>query len=325
MMRIGNCKLQIANCKFKIARCAISVGRTSESVLVVACLLLLACGKTAPAAPFSFDDIVLWYGTGTNRAALAIDWIDSAAEPQALVWGFRWDGTATGANMLTAIAAGDPRLFARLGGSPGNPTAVYGLGYDADGDREFAIDDGTTFDANGLAYSGPADGAIATDAADYYAEGWFTGFWHYGVAASNPYDGGSWADIGSGMASRALVDGAWDSWTFTPTFNFAAFAQNPTAALPYSGDFNADGNVDGLDYSAWRSAFGATSQPMIDASRNGTVDAADYVVWRKNVGSTAGRHMQNTPEPTTAFLVAMACLVSGFVVRRRTLINANCR
>jgi hypothetical protein len=318
MMRVGNCKLQIA-------RCAFSVGRKSESIFV-ACLLLLTCGKTAHSAPFSFDDVVLWYGSGANRAALAIDWIDTAAEPPAIVWGYRWNGAATGASMLTAIVAGDPRLFAKLGGSPGNATAVYGLGYDADGDREFAIDDGTTFDANGLAYSGPADGAVATDAADYYAEGWFTGFWHYGVAASNPYNGGSWADIGTGMASRTLIDGAWDSWTFTPTFNFAAFAQNPTAALPYPGDFNADGQVDVIDYSNWRSAFGSSSQPVIDANRNGIVDAADYVVWRKNVGPTTGAtNTQSAPEPTTALLVTVAFILTEFVVRRRTLINANRR
>ena len=59
--------------------------------------------------------------------------------------------------MLTAIVAADPRLFAKLGGSRNDPDAVYGIGYDADGDGEFAIDDDTVFDAEGFAFTSPAD------------------------------------------------------------------------------------------------------------------------------------------------------------------------
>ena len=83
---------------------------------------------------FSFDDIEFWVGNGANRAALVIDWVENAADPPALAWGYRWDGAAKGRDMLTALVAADPRLFAKLGGTPGSPVAVYGLGYDADGD-----------------------------------------------------------------------------------------------------------------------------------------------------------------------------------------------
>jgi hypothetical protein len=278
-------------------------------------------------AQFTFDDIQFWVGSGVNRAAVAIDWIENQAEPPALVWGYRWNGIAHGNDMLTAIVAADPRLFAKLGGSRDDTSAVYGIGYDADGDGQFAIDDDTVFDADGFAFTSPAELAMATDTADYYAEGWFTGFWHYGVAPGNPYDGASWSDIAVGMASRELTDGAWDSWTFSPTFNFASFAENPAAApLPFSpGDFNHDGQVDASDYGNWRSDFGSTADLAADANGNGTVDAADYIIWRKEFSSIESRmppaQVVNTPEPMSAALFTSGLLMTQFLFRR----NANLR
>jgi hypothetical protein len=328
--------MQIAKCKLQIGKRVVGVGRFSvgrsprrpESTTVKACLILLLLAPTTFAqTPFSFDDIQFWVGAGANRAALAIDWVESAAEPPALVWGYRWDGTAHGNDMLAAIVAADPRLFAKLGGSRGNASAVYGVGYDANGDGQFAIDDETVFDAEGFAFTSPADLAMATDAADYYAEGWFTGFWHYGVAPANPYGGAGWSDIAVGMASRELTDGSWDSWTFSPTFNFASFAENPIAAPPpfSPGDFNLDGRVDAVDYGIWRSDFGTTADLAADANGNGTVDAADYVIWRKEFSSTESSAplalVVSIPEPALAALFTSGLLMMQFMFIR----NANLR
>jgi hypothetical protein len=284
------------------------VGRKAESTAGKACLLMLILAPTTFAQPpFSFDDIRFWAGTGANRAAVAIDWHENQAEPPALAWGYRWDGTAYGNDMLMAVVAADPRLFAKLGGSRGNPNAVYGIGYDANGDGQFAIDDDTVFDAEGFAFTGPADLAQTSDPADYYAEGWFIGFWHYGVAPANPFNGASWSDTAVGMAARELTDGSWDSWTFSPTFNFASFAENPIAAAPpfLPGDFNQDGRVDTGDYGAWRIAFDSTSHIAADGNSNGIVDAADYVIWRKHSHSSAhsaNKSPQPIPEPQTLAL-----------------------
>jgi hypothetical protein len=243
-------------------------------------------------ASFTFNDIQYWVGTGSNRAAIAIDWSDGSTSPPALVWGFRWDGVAHGRDMLTAVVAADSRLYAKFGGPPGSENAIFGIGYDANNDGQFAIDDGTSFDSNGIAYTGPADSAVSTNLADYYSEGWFTGFWHYGVASSDPYSGGQWSDSQAGMASRTLADGAWDSWTFTPNFSFMAFAMNPTAAAPppglLLGDFNNDGRVDAADYDVWKSHFGSTTHLAADANGNGIVDAADYTIWRDHFSPTSG-------------------------------------
>jgi hypothetical protein len=308
--------MKTKNCKHQSAKRAFHKRWIAPAVLIFVCLCVFSWPFPSCAAPFSFDDIKYWVGSGTNRAALVIDWDDNSLQPPALAWGYRWNGTARGSDMLFAIVAADARLFAKLGGSDGNPNALYGVGYDANNNREFGVNDGTVFDSRGIAFTDPSDLASATDPGDYYAEGWFAGFWHYGVATADPYDAGSWSDTNLGMASRTLTDGAWDSWTFTPSFSFSAFAENPTAAEPPSpGDFNHDGHVDSADYDVWRSTFGSTSQLAADANRNAVVDAADYVVWRRAAsvaGSSNSARLVSVPEPPLYSLAVLAFCV-GFL------------
>ena len=61
-------------------------------------------------ASFSFDDIQFWVGSGSKRAALVIEWHDGN-RPDAMVWGYRWDGEATGHDMIVAIAKADQKLL----------------------------------------------------------------------------------------------------------------------------------------------------------------------------------------------------------------------
>jgi hypothetical protein len=309
-----------------LIRSTVACTVASAVASAVACAVVMIASH-AIAGPFTFDDVDYWVGTGTSRAALVIDWVENSTEPAALVWGYRWDGTAYGRDMLTAIVAADDRLFAKLGGSPTNPVAVYGLGYDANNDGTFALDGGSGFDAGGFAYTGPADGSTSLDAADYYAEGWFTGFWHFGIASLNPYDGGSWSDIPAGMAGRLLADGAWDSWTFSPTFNFAAFAENPSAAAtPFPpGDFNRDQQVDDLDYQLWKSEFGSTNSPAVDGNGNGVVDAADYTIWRNHVGLGAGSWAagDGVPEPTSLWFTLCSVWVLWLASHIRRKVNVS--
>jgi hypothetical protein len=314
-MKSNNCKMQIANCKLQI---------------VIACVFAFVAIHTTSAQPFSFNDIEFWVGSGPNRAALVIDWDEDSHDPPALAWGYRWDGVARGSDMLQAIVAADPRLFAKLGRSRSNPDIVFGLGYDANGDGQFAIDDGTVFDDAGIAYTAdPTDGVVTADPDDFYAEGWLAGFWHYGVSSANPFDGGIWADSLLGMSSRTLADGAWDSWAFESPISFTAYAENPHPALPlsFSGDFNHDGRVDTTDYELWRSTYGSMSELAADASGNGTVDAADYVAWRDSLDAAQISIVVSdaliTPEPATLLLTLTTFLIRMAVCR--TLISTNSR
>jgi hypothetical protein len=273
-------------------------------------LLLALVAPSVGVQGGSFDAIGYWVGSGTQRAALVIDWSDEETVRPALVWGYRWTGAATGADMLTAVVAADPRLFAKtsLAGAAGG--AVYGLGYDASGDRAFELNDLTAFDANGFAQSGPADLAESIDLHDFYAEGWlFNGFWHYGVAASNPYAGGDWASAPVGVSSRLLADGAWDAWTFTPSYSEVAFPQSPAAAPAPSiaGDYTRDGRVDAADYTAWRDTLGAAvavAGSGADGDLSGDVGVADYGVWRGGYGGGSSSAMA-VPEPTATWGLLM--------------------
>lgn len=294
---------------------------------------LLMCDGTVAGPVDSFDDVDFWVGAGSNRAAVAIDWFKDSTDEPALVWGFRWDGVATGQTMLNAIVAADPRLFAKSEGHGALGSAIYGLGYD-DGDGEFALDDNTVFDELGFAASpGPADLGVAVDADDLYREGWFLGFWHYGQSVGNPYAGGSWQAAQMGMTGRTLNDGDWDSWVYTESFSATPFAQNPVAAEPPASgdnaDFNGDGVVDGNDFLAWQRSFGMTSGVELehgDANSDGLVDAVDLNAWSAAFGASAAPPNVSAlatavPEPTTVGLSVAAALFVVAIARRRNFQN----
>jgi hypothetical protein len=290
-------------------------------------IVLLFVSHTAAGPVSSFDDIDYWVGAGSNRAAVAIDWDKNSTATPALVWGFRWEGVATGQMMLSAIVAADPRLFAKSEGHGTLGSAIYGLGYD-DGDGEFALDDDTAFDELGFSVSaGPADLAMPLDADDFYREGWFTGYWHYGTSIGDPYDGGSWKSSQVGMTGRTLKDGDWDSWVFTESFSARPFAENPVAAQPPASgdnaDFNGDGVVDGSDFLTWQRGFGTVGNATLeqgDANDDGLVDAADLSIWREAFGAVApaggATAASSVPEPTATTLgIAAAALLAGSVRR----------
>ena len=252
------------------------------------CFALLATMTMAhiAGAVSSFDDIDFWVGEGANCAGLAIDWDGdnlAPAERPALVWGYRWNGVATGEDMLRAVLAADPRLFAKLSAGGQFGVATYGFGYQQQTQQAFALVDGTAFDQDGVAITTESDGVTASNADDWYEEGWIFSFWHYGVS-SGPTPNG-WTTSGIGPTSRMLTSGAWDSYAHSPSFSLGAFADGLTAAEPLTiaGDYNANGVVDAADYSVWRDSVGATGPA--DGNHDGVVDQLDYDIWRDHFGS----------------------------------------
>jgi hypothetical protein len=186
----------------------------SVGVFVFA-VFFTAVSAQAAMDSFSFDDIDSWVGSGSNQAAFLVDWHDDIS-PEAMVWGFRWDGKATGEDMLTAIVKSDLNLYAKVSGQTNYGIALFGLGYDMDNDG-FGISDGSEF-TNGFtgAGYGSSDGGVATDADDKYNEGWNDGFWSYWVSreASLNNDGTDWSFSNCGMSSRVLSDGDVDGWGY---------------------------------------------------------------------------------------------------------------
>ena len=250
-----------------------------------------------------------------------IDWDGESSVDQSLAWGYRWDGAATGEDFLRAVLAADSRLYAKI--SPGGLSgiAVYGVGYDQNDDCQFAIDDGTTFDADGINISSPADLAASVDQDDLYREGWFLGFWLVGTATTNPYSGGTWSWASTGVSNINLTDNAWTSLAYTTdTFSTTAFAENPISAeLPNpSADFDLDDDVDGIDFLSWQRGFGITSgahHGQGDANCNQAIEDADLQIWEENFGTSAvlshshavGYHV---PEPQSMVLLMGMLIIS---------------
>ena len=51
----------------------------------------------------SFTNIQYWTGSGTNRAALVLEF-GGPSTPASVAWGYRWNGSSTAASMLFALA-----------------------------------------------------------------------------------------------------------------------------------------------------------------------------------------------------------------------------
>ncbi|HVT10871.1 MAG TPA: PEP-CTERM sorting domain-containing protein [Fimbriimonadaceae bacterium] len=166
-------------------------------------LLGILAAALANAQISGFDDITTWAGSGVNRSALVIDWNDGVV-PESLVWGFRWDGTATGGDMLAAVMAADPRFSRVMGG--GGPLTIFGLGYDTDG--------------NGLPLQGSGEFQTPADPLDHFREGWFqSGYWASYVASGTTQLPSSWS-FGSGdFFTDDLQDGDWKGWSWQPNFD----------------------------------------------------------------------------------------------------------
>ena len=196
-------------------------------------LIILCCMVQTVFADFTFDDIDYWVGEGSNSSAIAICWNESGTASESMVWGYNWNGTACGADMVSAVVAADSKLFAMTEDtSSGFGAALAGLGYDLDGDGNFGITNGTiTYTQedflNGVvaASNYDYDGWTTTDEDDIWASGWYDGFWSYWhddetEGALDPFEGaGEWEFSNLGMTGKALYDGSWNGWGYDADFD----------------------------------------------------------------------------------------------------------
>jgi hypothetical protein len=170
------------------------------------CILIftIAAGTFGHAQTFSFSDIVNWTGTGSNEAALLIDFQDGTTYPS-LVWGYRWDGTATGEQMIQAVAAADPDLTVQI--------TSYSFG-----------DAVTVIGFNGSSYGPNGPGS-------HYESGFSAGtpgFWAYYLGSGDSLP--TWSESATGMSDRILANQAWDGWSWSANFNDTPPSNAPIAA-----------------------------------------------------------------------------------------------
>jgi len=180
-----------------------------------------------------FDNIQFWVGTGTNRAALEIDWNDGQAN-DALVWGYCWDSSATGGEMLEAIVAADPRLYAEVGGT-GSGAYLDGLGFRPSGDQDFQLNPPLSFNSQHLANDDNANSSrTAVTPGDFWMEGFsWPGFWSYWLSTDSRLsaDYSDWSFSNFGMGDRVLANGDVDGWSWN---NSVGPARPVPASVPSS-------------------------------------------------------------------------------------------
>lgn len=86
------------------------------------------------------------------------------------------------------------------------------------------------------------------------------------------------------------------------------------ASLP--GDFDDDGDVDGVDLAEWKDDFGVNGDS--DADQDGDTDGADFLVWQQNwTGAPAAAAAAAVPEPATLGMAGIATALVAAGVRRR--------
>jgi hypothetical protein len=90
------------------------------------------------------------------------------------------------------------------------------------------------------------------------------------------------------------------------------------ALLP--GDYDADRDVDAVDYSIWRNSFGQNGfGRAADNNGNQFVDAGDFVAWRKSIAPGSGAVANLTvPEPACFWMLVFSSqiAITGFSRRR---------
>jgi len=189
------------------------------------------------ASTTTFADIQFWVGTGSNQAAFVVQWNDGKTS-DALIWGFKWDGTATGEDMIKAIAKADPRFFTLLYQGTQFGSAIGGFGFDLNGTGTNGLyKDGNTtypyypFDGivNTSAYD--FDSYTAIDTNDHWSSAWYTGYWSYWV--KDPTDS-DYNYSGVGASTRELQNGSWDVWNFNPNMEMFDIATTFNPVAPYS-------------------------------------------------------------------------------------------
>ena len=202
-----------------------------------ALLALILTSLQLQALVGSLDNIEYWVGAGANRAALVVQWNDGLT-PVSVAWGYRWDGTATGLDMLRAIAGST-----RVEDPAGEPV---GAASGADGRLNLGlVEYSFGLSVLSLEYS-PSAGATRTQS------DWYSGYWQYLIrggnfeyydwategmalydeAGSNSYESGAWTSSPIGAGDRPLIDGAWDAYAFAAEVIAEPLVQPLAAKLP---------------------------------------------------------------------------------------------
>ena len=221
----------------------------------------------------SLNDIQFWIGSGTNRAALVIEWstpesldasyttVSAPIADKSLVWGYRFNGTETAAKMISDIVAADPRIYA-MGMVDQYGLYIYSFGFRLGGGGDLGVTDGlttnyftggvltdATVDPDAVAPLNPGDlfwsGIAGPNWEIWTEQGAAGGFFNCPNRGKNAYwtstdpdyasSGyqGEWTLAQFGLSGLQLTNGSWIG------FSVAAGEYEPDLTAPYNAHKHA--------------------------------------------------------------------------------------
>jgi hypothetical protein len=90
-------------------------------------------------------------------------------------------------------------------------------------------------------------------------------------------------------------------------------------AAPASGDFNADGLINGDDLARWNEGYGVAGTASHwhgDANGDQLVDGADFLAWQRGVNAASATTSAAVPEPAS-FAIFLTALPAALAAVRR--------
>lgn len=255
-------------------------------------VITIGVAISAHAFVLDWERIEHWAGSGSNKAALVVQFADGGPE-EAYVWGFRWNdddfdgGTPSGEDMFRGIVAesADLLLFTQFTGSlgstvdgigyfdPEGPALASRIAYDFDGAKADPRVSFDYFTPNTLMNQTKAPGNFTPaycrraiqQAADTRIIEHPINAREYGYPA---YDYDWWQpseplDLSSMRWNAGWYDGYWSYWVGGPDFEELSYS-----GLGYSSRKLRDGQVD-----AWK--YTMLDGPITDWSADGSTGASE--------------------------------------------------
>ena len=173
----------------------------------------------------SFTNIQYWTGSGTNSAALVLEF-GGPSIPASVAWGYRWSGSATLQDLVFSVAGG------LVGGPAPLPGADPRLTFDV---SFFSFGDVSGYFVNSIAYNqiglpAPWSQSVRLIENNYSVDLTYPAL--YFLAGSGVWTASLFAPADVGMSDLSLSNGAWYGFVHTDEFEGDRIFAQPASAVP---------------------------------------------------------------------------------------------